>query len=393
MISTIALALLLAGPGGPGSGASQPDWQQKTPPAPPAAPAPAEPQAATPAPAPAVPGNLWYSNSGRSYLGVDIQDVTPERVGSLKLKEERGVEVTMVDQDAPAGKAGIKEHDVIVEFNGTPVEGEEQLRRMIREIPPGRTVTLGISRDGNPMKISVQLGDRGKMVAENPRIVIPAVKPRIEIPRIEIPRVEIPGYTFQVQMYSQRLGAQTENPGRQLCEFFGVKDGDCVLIRSVEKGGAAEKAGLKAGDVIVRVDNEKLTDRSDLRHALAKYSEGGKLSLGVVRDKREQTVVVDLPKATSSGNSWRIIDLDEIRVLRDDLEDLMDQVEPQTQKARDTAALKLRQETQQLRREMQRVKIEAEKSLRENQTELRRMQKTLQKELQKEMKKQWGAMI
>jgi membrane-associated protease RseP (regulator of RpoE activity) len=390
MISTIALALLLAGPGGPGSSASQPDWQQKTPPAPPAAPAPAEPQAATPAPAPAAP-NVWYSNSGRSYLGVDIQDVTPERVGALKLKEERGVEVTMVDQDAPAGKAGIKEHDVIVEFNGTAVEGEEQLRRMIREIPPGRTVTLGISRDGNPMKISVQLGDRGKMVSDNvhPRIVVPAVKPRVEIPRIEIPRIEIPGYTFQVQIYSQRLGAQTENPGRQLCEFFGVKDGDCILIRSVEKGGAAEKAGLKAGDVIIRVDNEKLTDRSDLRHALATHSDGGKLSLGIVRDKREQNVVVDLPKTSGSGNSWRIIDLDEIRVLRDDLEDLMDQVEPQTQKARDTAALKLRQETQQLRREMQRMKTQTERSVRESQTELRRMQK----QLQREMKKQWGAMI
>jgi membrane-associated protease RseP (regulator of RpoE activity) len=190
-------------------------------------------------------------------------------------------------------------------------------------------------------------------------------------------------------MYSQRLGAQTENPGRQLCEFFGVKDGDCVLIRSVEKGGAAEKAGLKAGDVIVRVDNEKLTDRSDLRHALAKYSDGGKLSLGIVRDKREQTVVVDLPKASGSGNSWRIIDLDEIRVLRDDLEDLMDQVEPQTQKVRETAALKLREDTKQLRQEMQRVRTEVEKSLRENQTELRRMQRRLQQE----MKKQWGAMI
>jgi membrane-associated protease RseP (regulator of RpoE activity) len=390
MISTIALALLLAGPGG----ATQPDWQQKTPPAPSAAPAPAEPQAGTPAPAPApaVPGNVWYSTStsGRSYLGVDIQDVTAERVAQLKLKEERGVEVTMVDQDAPAGKAGIKEHDVIVDFNGTAVEGEEQLRRMIREVPPGRTVTLGISRDGNPMKISVQLGDRGKMVSDNPRIVIPAVRPpRVEIPRIEIPRIEIPGYTFQVQMYSQRLGAQTENPGRQLCEFFGVKDGECVLIRSVEKGGAAEKAGLKAGDVIVRVDNEKLTDRSDLRHALAKYSDGGKLSLGIVRDKREQNVVVDLPKASGSGNSWRIIDLDEIRVLRDDLEDLMDQVEPQTQKARETAALKVRQETRQLRQEMQRMKAETKKSVRESQTDLRRMQKRLQQE----MKKQWGAMI
>src|SRR6478752_2116522 len=95
----------------------------------------------------------YFYSAGRSYLGVDIEDVTGDRVNALKLKEERGVEITMVDQDAPAGKAGLKEHDVILEFNGTPVESGEQLRRLIREIPVGRSVNLEISRDGRPMDI------------------------------------------------------------------------------------------------------------------------------------------------------------------------------------------------------------------------------------------------
>src|SRR6202161_3107989 len=92
-----------------------------------------------------------------SYLGVDISDVTTDRLGALKLKEERGVEVTMVDQDAPAGKAGLKEHDVILTVNDAGVESVEQLRRMIRETPPGRIVTLGLSRDGQAMTIKAQL--------------------------------------------------------------------------------------------------------------------------------------------------------------------------------------------------------------------------------------------
>jgi len=70
------------------------------------------------------------------------------------------VEVTLVDQDAPAGKAGLKEHDVILTLNGTQVESVEELRRIIREIPPGRLVTLGISRDGQPLTIKAQLEDR-----------------------------------------------------------------------------------------------------------------------------------------------------------------------------------------------------------------------------------------
>jgi serine protease Do len=88
------------------------------------------------------------SGGGSSYLGVDIADVSPERLGELKLKEEHGAEVTMVDQDAPAGKAGLHEHDVIVSLNGTAIESAAQLRRMIKETPPGRVVNLGISRDG-----------------------------------------------------------------------------------------------------------------------------------------------------------------------------------------------------------------------------------------------------
>src|SRR5262249_53336341 len=137
------------------------------------------------------------SEGGHSYMGVDIQDVTSDRVGPLKLKEERGVEVTMVDQDAPAGKAGIKEHDVILQFNGTAVESEEQLRRMLREVPPGRNVTLGISRDGNPLTINLQLADRGKIAT--------VVKPKM-VPRPRGPEMEVPGFAIQMQSYSAVLG-------------------------------------------------------------------------------------------------------------------------------------------------------------------------------------------
>src|ERR1700685_3239884 len=97
-----------------------------------------------------------------SYLGVDIMDITSDQLGALKLKEEKGVEVTMVDQDAPAGKAGIKEHDLILSINGTAVESKTQLQRMIHETPAGRVIALGLSRDGQPLTIKVQLASRGK---------------------------------------------------------------------------------------------------------------------------------------------------------------------------------------------------------------------------------------
>ncbi|MGZ4830390.1 MAG: PDZ domain-containing protein [Candidatus Angelobacter sp.] len=262
-----------------------------------------------------IPG--YFYAGGRSYLGVDIRDVTTDRMSALKLKEERGVEITMVDQDAPAGKAGLREHDVILDFNGTAVESEEQIRRLIREVPPGRTVTLGISRDGVPMKINVQLADHGTVVAQAaPRVIIPT--PRVR----EFPRngMDLP---FQIQTYSSVLGVQTESLTRQLGEYFGVKNGEGVLVRSVEKGSAAEKAGLKAGDVIVKADNEKLTDRSDLSHILRNHRTGGKMTLVVMRDKREQTLTVTLPDRGSRDSSFLNLDTDELQASLRNVEDMV----------------------------------------------------------------------
>src|SRR5579863_5129279 len=123
-------------------------------------------QASQNAPVDSQPWVFASEESGTSsYLGVDIADVTTDRLNTLKLKEEKGVEVTMVDQDAPAGKAGIKEHDVILSMNGTSIESGAQLRRMIRETPTGRVVTFDISRDGQPTTIKVQLADRRKQYA------------------------------------------------------------------------------------------------------------------------------------------------------------------------------------------------------------------------------------
>src|SRR5439155_18710290 len=124
--------------------------------------------AGTSGPLPDAPGGSFGDDFGTgSYLGVDTRDVSSERMAELKLKEERGVEVTMVDQDAPAGKAGLKERDVILSFNGQPIEGVEQLRRMIRETPPGRIVNVGISREGQPLNIKVQLQRRKTFVANS----------------------------------------------------------------------------------------------------------------------------------------------------------------------------------------------------------------------------------
>lgn len=265
--------------------------------------------------------------SGRSYLGIDIRDISKDRLAPLKLKEERGVEITAVDQDAPAGKAGLREHDVILTFNGTNVISEAQLRRLIRETPPGRTVTLSLSRDGAPVTVSVQLADHSKL-GSNRVFGLSPMPQVIEIPEMSN-RFDIPGNIYVLRNSSAILGVQTENLTNQLRDFFGVKTGEGVLVRSVEKGSPAEKGGLKAGDVIVRIGNERLSDRSDLARLLLRNRSGGKLNLGVVRDKREQSFTVDLPKRETNDSSSLYFDRDQLASLGTEL----DQLKPELDKA------------------------------------------------------------
>ena len=239
--------------------------------------------------------NYSEEGSGLAYLGVDIADVTTERLAELKLKEEHGAEVTMVDQDAPAGKAGVHEHDVIVSVNDTPVESAAQLRRMIKETPPGRVVSLGISRDGQPMTIKVQLADRHKSMAWEPNV-------KVNIPKIELPPMDFDLPVSVVVVHSSmRSGLMIENLSPQLGDFFGVKGGKGVLVRSVEKGSRGEKAGFRAGDVVVKVNNQPVSDASDFTHAL-RSSSGGTAGVTVLRDKKEQTLTLTLPEKKDSGS-------------------------------------------------------------------------------------------
>lgn len=249
------------------------------------------------------PGENWSwgygveeGGGGSSYLGVDIADVTSERLSALKLKEEHGAEVTMVDQDAPAGKVGLKEHDVILSVNGAAVESAAQLRRMIRETPAGRVVNLGISRDGQAQTIKVQLANRGKAFSLHSM-------PNIQIDIPEMPLIaDVPDVPVSVVIAhsSLRSGLMVENITPQLGDFFGVKEGKGVLIRSVEKGSRSEKAGFRAGDVIVKVNSQPVHDTSDFTRALRGAS-GNTAAVTVVRDKREQNLNLTLPSRKDSG--------------------------------------------------------------------------------------------
>lgn len=253
-------------------------------------------------------------SGGASYLGVDTRDITADRLAALHLNDETGVEVTMVDQDAPAGKAGLKEHDVILSLNGEPVQSVEELRRMIHEIPAGRVINLKISRNGQPMTVKVQLGERSKGIgygygygqdAKSFHFEMPALPAMPAMPDLDIPM------SIVVVHSSARSGLMVENLTPQLGDFFGVKNGAGVLIRSVEKGSRADKAGFRAGDVIVKINGEPVHDSGDFSHAL-RERKNNSVNVGILRDKREQTITLTLPERQQGDLYWESLDAPEI---------------------------------------------------------------------------------
>ena len=330
---------------------------------------------------------------GSSYLGVDSRDVTTDRLGALNLKEEKGVEVTMVDQDAPAGKAGVKEHDVILSLNGTEVESVEQLRRMIHEVPPGRVVTLGLSRNGQPLNVKVQLADRKKSFSYSysdhngysETYRIPPIPPIPPIPDIDIPM------SIVVVHSSQRSGLMLENLTPQLGDYFGTKNGEGVLVRSVEKGTPAEKAGFRAGDVIVKVNGERISDASDFSHSLQSRKDNT-VSIGVLRDKKEQTITLSLPSRKQSRVYEESFESPQI-----DAETRRELLEAQSEIARARPEMemaardieRMRPELEQATKEWRREQEQIRKDLRKMQEDLRKQQRQLQEKLRRELRGDW----
>jgi serine protease Do len=321
---------------------------------------------------------------GGSYLGVDTRDITADRASALHLKEESGVEVTMVDQDAPAGKAGLKEHDVILTVNNQKVESVEQLRRLIREIPAGRTVTVGVSRDGQPMSVKAELAERNKMMGTNHEFnfnVPPINIPAINIPPINIPQVgPIVVYTSPV-----RSGLMVENLTPQLGDYFGVKSGNGVLVRSVEKGSRAEQAGFHAGDVIVRVNGSAVSDYSDFTRIIRERKES-KASVTVMRDRKEQNLTLTLPepKRTGALQNCELMDRDgcvdslrsevsaipelataEVKRLQPELEREKKEIQEQVMKERDQIKKEMEKMQQDLQEQRQELQIEMKKWMRD----------------------------
>jgi serine protease Do len=306
-------------------------------------------------------------DGGGAWLGVMLKDLTVEEVKELKLAGDYGVQVKEVVDDSPAAKAGLAKEDVIVEFAGEKVRSAEQLRRLVRETPPGRDVTIVVRRGSETKTLTATLGEPKVRTFEY--FGAPGSPQTFNVPLPHpMPEVHVPDFNLFWMQRGARLGISADDLTSQLAQYFGVKQGKGILVREVVVGSAAEKAGLKAGDVIVAVDGKEVSTVGALRRALdgsADQKEKRKLALTIVRDKQEQTLTVELDPAQKVGPRRLAL------------------AEPVDAEEMEALAREYMEQAKQLEQQQQ----EFQKQQEELQQEMRRLHEELPQTIEKEIKR------
>jgi serine protease Do len=253
---------------------------------------------------------LEILQGGGAQVGVEITDVDAKEKGE-------GASVISVVGDSPAEKAGIKQGDVIVEFDGERVRSAAQFQRLVRETPPGRTVKVVVMRSGKRTDLTVtpQASPAFSFDTGNLALDLAPLRGLQALDREKLRDLrelenqwrrdlDTGGFNFRVEpppprrvepplwFSGGRLGIGVQELTPQLADYFGTKDG--VLVASVEDKSPADKAGLKAGDVITAIDGKPVRTENDIRRALASGGPDRDVSVGIVRDRKPLTINVRL---------------------------------------------------------------------------------------------------
>ncbi len=283
-------------------------------------------------PAPNTAQASYFHPASVGYLGVEFEDLTSSQRAAFHLKGKQGVAIAAVDHDAPAGQAGLKVQDVVLRANGHPAQNAAQLRAMLHKLPVGRTVTLTILRGGHTLEKSVQLADRGAVEkrawSQHYTVPDPAQQPggatasQNQVPAQNQAPAKTParqsvahaqtgflsqasseiGKTFGSNgllmswipgtnaMYT---GIEVDPMGPQLAKYFGVQGETGLLVSSVDLNSPGSRAGIQAGDIVLKVDDVPMISRSKWQHVLHE-NRNSLLLLQIQRDHQPITLTMSV---------------------------------------------------------------------------------------------------
>jgi len=258
--------------------------------------------------------------SGGSRIGATVRDADRADAQRERTGGESGAVIDEVKSGSPAEKAGFKSGDVVVAFDGERVRSARQFARLVEETPAGRSVKASVLRGGRTVELDVApASGRDAAWAVGPRALVDhdQFMKQLDVGRLErdaeqaardatrglerMPREpqELPEtFHFQWMMRPGRLGVGVLDLSPELARHLGAEGG--VLVNTVAKASAADKAGIQVGDVITALDGEGVEDSGDLRRRLWKTEDATQVTVGIVRKGQSLTVTVQLDAGTST---------------------------------------------------------------------------------------------
>ncbi len=214
---------------------------------------------------------IAHGKVSRGYLGLLPQDIDESLAKAMNLKTTDGALVGDVTAGGPSEKAGVKQGDIITEFNGTKVTGATQLRNLVADAGPGSEAKLGILRDGKSMDLTVKLGERPKNLNGNE---------------------ENNEGGSNEESSSTKLGLSVQALTSDLANQLGYKGEHGVVVTNVTSGSPAEDAGLQRGDLIKEVDRKAVNSPSEFEAAVRKSGKGNGIALLVQRGQNSFFVAI-----------------------------------------------------------------------------------------------------
>ncbi|MDD4050506.1 MAG: PDZ domain-containing protein [candidate division Zixibacteria bacterium] len=295
---------------------------------------------------------------GTPWIGVFTQKIDPNLKEAFDLDRADGVVVVDIMKDSPAEKAGLHRKDIVISVNGKKVDSPDVLSEYVQETHPGDTTIIVVLHNGKEDKYPVIIGNRPGRKFDAARN----------------------NYGDNLRKYfqfgstpSSYIGTQIIDLNAQLADYFGVPNGEGVLVTEVEKDSPAEKAGLKAGDVIVAVDGKAVAETQDLvdligdkekgdKVTVAYYRRGARAELPVKVDERDESYGNMMMPNLNLGlpvmpgfRTWGHGSDDQGGALSDEYRKAIGQFRQERKSDKDEME-KLQQELKQLRQEMDDVK-------------------------------------
>lgn len=244
------------------------------------------------------------------WLGVYMQSVDYDLAEVFDLPVSYGVIINRVMDDSPADQAGLKEEDIIVGLDGHKITGSDDLVELLRDLSSGEEISLTILRDGDEKKIKVELTenpDPDFMFFDSPR----SPKALRALRGLKVPKPPRAPRSYQYfndfsfdLSSSSYIGVSLSSLSDQLGDYFGVKDGEGALVTEVEEDSPAEKAGIKAGDVIVGVDGSDVDGYGDIQKAIRKKSPGDEVTVNIIRNRKKTDLMVEVGERDQHGYNY-----------------------------------------------------------------------------------------